>query len=393
MTTWRYRAARLDGHVIRGIVDAPTRREATGSLLRQGLSPLALEEGGSAHRVRMAPPRDLALLFRGFASLFHAGLPLAKVLAAAEGMSGPRFLPLLRTARERLAEGDPFSIAIGGVASPVPPRTIALLRAGERAGRLGEALEEIASALEAEASLRAQLVQALAYPAMLTIGGLVSIAVVGLVVVPRFAAMLAEFGQALPPATAALLTVTSWVADWWPQGLAVAALLAGVVASLLRRPHLRARCHELLLEAPAIGAIRARLGAARLLRALAGALAAGMPLPGALALAADASGDLAIRQRTLRALALVEQGTPLTTALKRHRVLPEAATHLLGIGEGSGRLAEMARNAGNLLASEAERALQSLVRLIEPGLIIVLGGGVALVAGALLQAVYGLRPS
>jgi type II secretory pathway component PulF len=108
--------------------------------------------------------------------------------------------------------------------------------------------------------------------------------------------------------------------------------------------------------------------------------------------AAEAAGDRAVAVRLTRARERVAAGTPLTASLEREAALAAGALQLVQVGESSGRLADMTRRAGDLAAQEAERALKTLVTLVEPTLIVAFGGLVAFVAAALLQAVYTIRP-
>jgi len=154
----------------------------------------------------------------------------------------------------------------------------------------------------------------------------------------------------------------------------------------------RRRVEEALLAAPFVGPVRLALATSRIARALGGMLAAGMPLLAALDAARDAAGDLAVAARIGRARERVAAGAPLMASLEREAALAPGALQLVQVGESSGRLADMARRAGDLAAQEAERGLKALVTLIEPALIVAFGGLVAFVAAALLQAVYSMRP-
>jgi type II secretory pathway component PulF len=121
-------------------------------------------------------------------------------------------------------------------------------------------------------------------------------------------------------------------------------------------------------------------------------LRAGMPLLPALDAAREAAGDAALAARTGRARERVAGGEPLARALERERVLTPMALQLVAVGESSGRQADMCTRAGDLAAGEAERALRTVVTLLEPALVVFFGGVVAFVAAALLQAVYSIRP-
>jgi general secretion pathway protein F len=267
-----------------------------------------------------------------------------------------------------------------------------MLRAGERGGHLGTALSQAATQLEAEAELVARVRNALAYPAILTLAGLASVTVITTVVLPRFAALLRELGNDLPPTTRILLGLSGHLTRFGLWYL-LAGLAAGSTAiAWIRQPAGRAWLHHLLLELPIVGRLRQALATTRVTRALGAMLATGMPLLAALEAAGEAAGDLEVRARLSTARERVARGEPLVRSLTHEAALIPTALQLLAVGEGSGQLGSMALKAGDLAAREAERGIRTLVTVLEPGLVIAFGGLVAFVAAALLQAVYGLRP-
>jgi type II secretory pathway component PulF len=274
----------------------------------------------------------------------------------------------------------------------VPSVVIGMLRAGERGSLLGQTLEQVATHLEQEADLVARVRQALAYPLLLAAAGTASVIVIATVVVPRFAELLGDLGQNLPPATRLLLDCSQFVSS---HALALCLGLGGTIAVLaayVRRPAGTLRKDRILLGVPMIGPIRHALATARLSRALGGMLLAGMPLLPALEAAREAADDTAVGQRVSAAGSRVAQGQTLTSALEHTAAVSPSAAQLYAVGESSGRLAVMVLRAGDLAAQEAERGLKTLVALLEPGLVVVFGGLVAFVAAALLQAVYSIRP-
>ena len=393
MTSYRYRAARPDGRVIAGLIDAETGEGASIALQRDGVFPLRIEAAGPREiRRSAASRRELAIAFQSLAALVAGGVPLGRALLATEGLTRGRLREALAEARTRLAGGASLGEALRGGHCVIPEVVLGMVRAGERGSRLAPALEQVAAHLEQEADLFARVRQALAYPALLAVVGVVSILVIGTVIVPRFAALLTDLGEQLPPTTRLLILCSTLFSHSLP--FLVPALAAGVLGArqLVRRPAVRLRVDNALLTVPALGPVRRALGTARVARALGGMLRAGMPLLPALAAAEEAAGDSAIAARLRHVREQVARGLPLARSLEReHAVLP-AALQLIAVGEASGRLGEMALRAGDLAAQEAERGLKTLVTLIEPSLIVTFGGLVAFVAAALLQAVYSLRP-
>jgi len=391
VSAYSYRAARQDGAIVTGAIEAESHGQAAATLANRGLYTIALTSAGEDRR-RAASRRDLAIVFRGIAALVSAGVPLERAIAASEPLAREPLRTTLSSARQRLREGAGLANALSIGRGVVPAVVLAMIRGGERGSQLGAALDQVAVHLEQEADLVARVRQALTYPLVLAIAGVASVIVITTVVVPRFAAILADAGQQLPIATRLLLGASQLLAHFWIPLVAIIAVVIWTAIEWLRRPAGRKQLEETLLRLPFIGAVRQALATARVMRALGGMLRTGMPLLPALEAAREAAGDLAVSERLARARERVIQGAALAPALEREGAISPSALQLMIVGESSGRVAEMALNAGNLAAQEAERGLRTLVTALEPALVIAFGGLVAFTAAALLQAVYSLRP-
>ena len=216
-------------------------------------------------------------------------------------------------------------------------------------------------------------------------------AIVGFVV-PRFARLLGSEGRALPASTRLLVAASAALAHAALPGLLVLVVAALLLARALRTRDGQLELHRRLLALPLIGPLRLRLATARACGALASLLEAGVSMLAALELGGQAAADGAVGERIALARTDVDRGEPLALALRRHGALSPAALRLVAFGERSGRLAVFLRHAARLEAAAAQRAIQRLVTLLEPLLILAFGAAVAFVAAALLQAVYSVRP-
>jgi type II secretory pathway component PulF len=217
--------------------------------------------------------------------------------------------------------------------------------------------------------------------------------VLTVIVLPRFAAILGDMGQSLPRTTVLVLDAASLA-----RAMLVPAIVTGMV--LLVAWHLwtstedgRRRWHSMLLATPLLGPVRLATGTGRGCAALAALLDNGLPLASALPLAGRATGDVALARRFSDARQLLMRGSSLGHALRDSMSVSETAIRLARAGEESGRLASMIGHAAHLERTRATRLTQTAVRIIEPLLIVFFGGAVAIVAGALLQAVYSVRPT
>lgn len=393
MTSYRYRAARQDGRIVSGSVNGESAGSAAALLLARGLAPVEGLRESAVRRVRPAGRRQLAVVFRSLASLVNAGLPVERAFAASVPLTSGRLRQLLTDVHRAIHEGSSVAAALNAGMGLVPGVIVGMVGAGERAGQLGAALDRAASHLEQEAELLGRLRQSLAYPAMLAVTGTVSVLVIGTVVVPRFAVLLADLGQSLPLSTRLLLAGSAMLTRHGFLLALVLAVMAAVTYRAYRTPAFSHRLHEIMLGMPVIGAVRHSLASGRFCRAFASSLRSGMPALSALGAGMEAVGDAAIASRVGRARERVSRGQPLADSLLAEGAVVPVCAQLLAVGEAGGRLAELADRAADVAAGEGERALRTLVAVIEPLFIITFGGIVIFVAMALLQAVYGLRPA
>jgi type II secretory pathway component PulF len=391
MTAFRFRAARPDGEVLTGTVQASSAAAALRLVESRGLLPVALDEA-AATAPRRVDPATLAAVLAGLAALVDAGLPVDRALAAAQETAPDRLRDALAQGQAAVREGGSLSAALAE-AGLTPPTVLGHLRAGERAGALGAALARGAADLERTAELRARIRTALTYPVFLLVAGTISVLVIVGVVVPRFAHLLGEQGHALPASTRLLLAASSVVRGAALPGLILGVLLAAPGFRWLRAETGRLALHQFLLALPFVGALRHQLASARTCGALGGLLEAGVPVLEAMRLASEAAGDAAVRERMLRARLDVERGERLGRALRQHGALTPAALRLAAFGERAGALPRFLAHAAWLEETAAHRALQRAVTLLEPAIILAFGAAVAFVALALLQAVYSVRPA
>ena len=392
MTSYRYRAARLDGELLAGIVEAASPAAALGVVEGRGLFALEVAEtAGSGDRGTGGPIAELATALAGLAALLDAGLPADRAVAAVEETASPALRRQLASARERVREGAALSAALSS-AGAIPPLVLGYLKAGEKTGRLAQAIGRAAEELEQAAETRARIRAALTYPAFLLVAGAASVTAIVGFVVPRFARILDIQGRDLPAATRILMGASELVGQAALPAAALAAVGGVMLARALKTPNGRLALHRWLLALPLLGAVRLRLASARACAALGSLLEAAVPVMSALDLARDAAGDRAVGERIASARLEVERGEKLSGALRRNRGLSPTALRLLAFGEQAGRLPVFLAHAARLESAATQRAVQRAVTLLEPVLILGFGAVVAFVTAALLQAVYGVRP-
>jgi general secretion pathway protein F len=388
-----YRAAHRSGMLETGTVRAENADAARDLLFSRGLFPLEVRLERTAVEARRGmSTADLALGLRVMATLLESGLPVARALAAMDELVPAAWKPALAPMRESVRQGNSLGAAMAAAPVGFPPLVIGLVQAGEAGSGVAPAVARAAELTESAAETRRAVRAALAYPLILAAAGMGSLVLLVGFVLPRFAAVLADLGQALPPTARMVLGA----ADAARAGF-VPALFTLVVAGLLWRVWTgteegRARWHAFLLALPLAGGVRRAGATGRFCAALGALLESGVPIAPALAHATRATGDAALTSRILAARESVVAGHAIATSLEMQDAATPTAVRLIRTGEETGRLAPMLAHAARIESARAEQMVRSLVRILEPAMIIVFGGVVALVAAALLQAVYSVRP-
>lgn len=392
LTSYRYRAVRRDGVLEIGGIEAESREHATSILSEQGLFPVEVQAAaGAANRMSHASAADLALGLRVLGTLLESGLPLSRALSVLDDLVPEKWRVALPHIRQSIREGNSLAAALGAAPLNVPPLVIGIIQAGEAGSSTVPAIRRSAEIMEASAATRAALRNALIYPTMLAAAGLASVSLLVGVVLPRFAVILSDLGQSLPPLTRYVLRGAEAAQTGALPTLAV--VLGGLAlwSAWTSGPEGREQWHRFLLQLPWIGSLRHSLATARAVAALAALLDNGVPVARALPHAARAAGDDAVHGRLLSAREAVAEGSSLSRALEAHRAVTATAVRLARAGEETGNLAAMIAHAARLEGTSVEDRVRRAVQMLEPTLILAFGCVVALIAAALLQAVYGVR--
>jgi type II secretory pathway component PulF len=338
------------------------------------------------------PVDQLAIGLRVLADFLESGLPLARALASLEELAPPAWRAVLPAVREGVRQGKPLTTALTLGTRRFPPLVLGIVRAGEAGSGLAASVRRAAELVEESAATRSAIRGALAYPIVLATAGSVAVALLVGVVLPRFAAILADLGQSLPASTQLVLHAASFAQRWLlPAAFGVVVGAVAWRAWLAAESGVRA-WHELLLHLPLLGAIRRSSATSRGCAAFAALLDNGVPMSLALKHAAAATGDACLEARLLDARAMVVRGERLSRALSEQAAATPTAMRLVRAGEESGRLASMLAHAARLEREHALQRTRAIVRLLEPSLVVLFGGVVAVVAAALLQALYSARP-
>jgi general secretion pathway protein F len=400
MPAYRFEALDAQGKARTGLLEGDNAKAVRSQLRAQGLVPLGvegvaagLESGASARFTRRTfSTTSLAVWTRQLAGLVAAGLPLERALTALSDESeDPRQRDLVAPGRAEHIAG-----CCGPRALPRAPREFddvyrAVVAAGEQSGALGIVLERLADDLEERQALRAKLLGAALYPIIVSVIALVIVIFLVTYVVPQVAGVFANSKRALPFLTTAMLSVSDFVRNWgWLVVLAAVAGAASLVFSL-RNEAFRERFDAMWLRLPLVGRLARGYNAARFAGTLAMLAGAGVPILKALQAAAETLGNRALRADAMDALVQVREGAPLASALAGRRRFPGLLAMFARLGEQTGDLPKMLARAAAQLSGEVQRRAMALATLLEPLLIVAMGGVVMLIVLAVLLPIIQLN--
>ena len=267
----------------------------------------------------------------------------------------------------------------------------AVIAAGEQSGHLGQVLEQLASDLEDQQNLRAKLMGAALYPAIVTLVALAIVVFLVTSVVPQVAGVFAGSQRQLPFLTVAMLAVSDAVRQWGWLVLMLALVGSLALRMALRQAATRLRWDAAWLRLPVIGRLSLGYNSARFASTLAMLTSAGVPILKALQAAADTLSNQALRADALDALVRVREGAPLGLALSQHTRFPGLLSMFAKLGEQTGQLPLMLQRAAPQLSAEVQRRALALATVLEPLLIVAMGGVVMLIVLAVLMPIMELN--
>jgi len=400
MPAYKFEALDAAGKSTTGLLEADNARAARAQLRAQALVPLDVSQIASAGTKgeglrftrRVFSATGLAVWTRQIAGLVGSGLPLERALTAlSDEAEDPRQRELVAHLRSEVNAGSPFARALGSAPREFDDVYRGVVAAGEQSGALGQVLERLADDLEERQALKAKLIGATLYPAIVSLIAVVIVIFLVTYVVPQVASVFASSKRALPALTVAMLAISSFLRSYgW---LLLLALIGGGVtlASMLRNEAFRERFDAGWLGLPLVGRLSRGYNAARFAGTLAMLAGAGVPILKALQAAAETLSNRAMRADALEALIQVREGAPLASALAGKKRFPGLLAMFCRLGEQTGQLPRMLDRAAKQLAAEVQRRAMQLATILEPLLIVAMGAMVMLIVLAVLMPIIQLN--
>ena len=399
MAAFDYVAVDAGGRTVTGAVTADDEGAVRAALARRKLMPLEVTTARSGTRVEPAGPRKaakldaktLALTTRQLSTLVSVA-PIEEALRTiALQADRPAVRRVLDGVHAGVMEGRRLSDAMALQGQAFPPLYRAMVSAGETSGALGPILERLADGLERDQVVRGKVVTALVYPIVLAVVALGVITAMMTFVVPKVVDQFDSMNQTLPLLTRLVIGVSHLMRDWgWLLALFLGS--GGLVgAVVLRNPEIRLRVDTALLKLPLIGRLTRDLHGARMARTLSTMIAAGLPVLEGLIITARTVSNRRLRLATETMADAVREGGGLSAAMRRADVFPPILVYMTASGESSGRLEPMLERAADYLEREFSTFTAVMLSLLEPAIIVVMGGVVALIVLSILLPILQIN--
>jgi general secretion pathway protein F len=398
MAVFEYVAISEDGNRTSGIITADSPRSARRELRLRRLSPLEVHaardrsSGLSLKQGGALSSKDLVLVTRQLSMLLQAGATLEESLGAiasqAERAATRRVLLDLRG---QVQEGYSLSDALAKAPKSFPAYYRAVVAAGLAAGRLGDVLERLAEHLEKSRKLTGKLMAALIYPVILAVVALTVIVLLMVFVVPAVVEQFDTLGQDLPALTNAVITVSAFTRNWGWVVILLLGLGAWSIRRSLRLPGFKLQWDRLSLRLPLIGGVLASVNAAQFARTFATLSGSGATVPEALQAATGSVSSEVFRKASLDVRRSVEEGRSLQVALRNTQVFPPMLVHMVASGERGSQLPKMMGLAADYIEEELDQNATVALGLLEPILIVLLAGVVALIVLAIMLPILQLN--
>jgi type IV pilus assembly protein PilC len=394
---FKFKARSPEGKIVEGVIQGDSQDAAVASMRERGMMPITLtrsgrEKGGDSfreilHRMGSVPLRDKVIFFRQLATMIKAGVTLGNALnILVDQTKNPRLADSIR--RIKMAVDGGFSLS-GALRTRAEFNTlmVSIVSAGEEGGKLDESLDRLATFLERQDELRRKIVSAVTYPAVVILFAVFILYILVTVVMPRFSQVFRGLNVPLPTLTIQVFNFSEWMAEFWYIPL-LAILLFGVVVSMLaKNKDTKPAMDAMKLKLPLVGDIFFKSAMARSNRTLASLVDSGVPILKSLEMTAEDTDNAVIGKAYTALRDAARKGASLGDTAKNIPVFPVMIAHMMKVGEETGQLETMLDKVAGWFEMELDEKIKRLTSILEPVLIIFVGGIVALVALAIFTPI------
>ena len=396
MATFEYRARDKSGEIRQGVIEAGSQEGAVDTLHQAGLVVVSIQEKSVPLLLRLnlggkVRQKDLVIFSRQLATLFEAQIPVVQALKTLVAETQKKTLQrIIAQVLDDITGGLSLSQAMGKYPLVFSSFYVNLVRSGEESGKLQDVFTYLADYLERSYYITSKARNAMVYPAVVLCTFIIVLVIMMIIVVPSLASIFAETGQTLPWYTQGILDLSFFLRAWGVLVLFALIIAVIVLIRWARTAEGKLFFDRLQVRTPIIGILFTKLYMARLTDNLRTLIAGGIPILRALSITGEVVGNEIYKRATIDAVESVKAGNTISSAFEKTPEIPALVTSMIRIGETSGRLDFILASVARFYQREVDTAVDSLVSLIEPLLILFLGGAVAILVASIMIPLYNL---
>ncbi len=399
MGEYHYKATTLAGQTVEGLMEGKDERAIVQGLHDLGYIPLRIassEEQAAGQPsfflARRVGIKNLLIFTQELSTLVAAGLPIDRSLNILEALTENRRLRVVvKDVLRRIEEGTSLAEALGHHPRIFSRLFVNMIKAGETGGFLETILARLGRYLQSTKEIREYLISVMIYPLILTVVSGASITILVTFVIPRFARIFSDLGQAIPLPTQIMLSLSHYFKDYWWTGLGAILLIYFGLKIYTQDEERKWHWDRFKLRWPIFGSLIRKVEVARFSRTLGTLLQSGVPILAALNLVQEISQNQAIARSIVHVRERLREGKGVAKALEETRVFPPLAVHMISVGEETGRLDEMLDKVAASYEENIQTTVKRLVSFLEPLIILVMGAVVGFIVIAMLLAVFSIN--
>ncbi len=397
MPIYKYKAKVKPDTFRNGTIEAESEKAAINKLLLLNYHPVSLKIKTEDTERKFSfskkiTSKDIYIFLRQLANLNIAGLPIVKSLANISSQShNPRLRLIVLDLKEKLQKGNTFSEALTFYPHVFGQFEINMIKAAENTGTLPEVIEKIADLKEHDIAFNQRVRSALAYPVLLLSVGVITLLILTTFVLPKFITLFNDLDQQLPILTQMLINTSIFLKNYWIILSAIIGFIVFFAQRQLRTQKGRFIFDDLKLKIPLLKDIVLKIQIARFARTLASLIENGVPIINSLKITAEIATNLVFSAEIKHVHTQVTKGQHISAALKDSTIFDKNTLDLISVGEESGRLDEMLFRIAKMNENESSGLIETLLFLIEPALILILGIVVAIIVMAILLPIFQMN--
>lgn len=394
MAKFDYLAKDQNGRLVKGVLDVFSISEARTLLRGQNLRPISIKQQNnflSSFNQATCTAKELQIFSRQFAVLIESGVPILESLASiAEGQHNKKFKMAIEDIVRQISTGKKLSEALALYPGIFDKLYVNLVKAGEEAGVLAEVLNRLAVYIEKSNALKSKITGALWYPVATMVIAIAAITIVLVFVIPKFQQLFSDQGQELPALTLKVIAVSESLQANWYVYIAVTIAVPMLIMMYYKTPAGRQLIDRILIRIPVFGSLIIKSCVARMARTLGTLLKAGVLLVEGIEITSGVAGNAVLEQDLDMAKKSIIKGRAFVEPLKKSAMIPLMVSQMIAIGEQTGNIDTMLFKIADFYEAEVETAADALTSLIEPLLIVFLGGSVGVLVIAMFLPIFGL---